>query len=211
MGGWGGLRSPDQPSSCLHLSHPNPIFDTATNPLRPHHRESHAQHAVGCQNSEGQCTNRGGDQHYSIHKVRHGSRFPHFTRGRERARRAPRSWLEAFSRKNPLEQLSQMFSKSMRLCVLTIGIPVRSRRTLPSKTFRNRTAETPPEALAPASDPSRPVRPEHRPRPPKLFGFTLIGDNRSNGRSRLTPSQVIRSTLHVRTAHCPEGPVSSCH
>jgi len=47
----------------LHPGLSNPGFDSTTQPLWPHQRESHAQHAIGCQNTEGQCTNRGGDQH----------------------------------------------------------------------------------------------------------------------------------------------------
>ena len=69
----------------LHPGLPNPGFDSATLPLWPHQRKSHAQHAIGCQDTEGQCANRGGDQHLSIHKIRHGSRFSSLLWGRERA------------------------------------------------------------------------------------------------------------------------------
>ena len=138
-----GFRTPAGLGLGLHPSHSNPGFDSATEPLWPHQHESHAQHAVGCQNPEGQCTHRGGDQHYSIHKIRHGSRFPDSCRA-AKVRVGPLNldW-RPFCTKNPLEQFSQMFSKSMRLCVLTIGIPLRSRASCREKPFRNRSRENP--------------------------------------------------------------------
>jgi hypothetical protein len=123
---------------------------------------------------------------------------------------ATESRLKAFCNKNPLEQFSQIFSKSMRLCVLTNGVPLPDRNILARKNdsgpgrgkspriplmLRTRTADL---SKAPA-------------KPPGFLGFSLIGDNRCEGRSRLTPSHVTRRTFHVRTAHCPEVPVSCCH